>query len=90
MEIMKKIAAKAKNNANEASVTIAFLGDSITQGCFEVYKPTETTIETVFDKNSAYHTYLFGNVLTIHGHVLGLLQNVTARKVHRLRQHTKL
>ncbi len=58
MDIMKKIAAKAKDNANEESVTIAFLGDSITQGCFEVYKPTETTIETVFDKNSAYHTYL--------------------------------
>lgn len=58
MDIMRKIAAKAKDNMNTESITIAFLGDSVTQGCFEVYKTSDTTIETVYDKESAYHTYL--------------------------------
>ena len=51
-----------KNKDNEVAkfpgATIAFLGDSITQGCFEVYKKTATTLETVFDQNSAYHAKL--------------------------------
>ena len=58
MDIMKKIAAKARDNMNAEGVTIAFLGDSVTQGCFEIYKINETDVETVFDKNSAYHSYL--------------------------------
>ena len=53
---MKLLAEKAKDNWNARPVTIAFLGDSVTQGCFEIYKKNETEIETVFDKNNAYHT----------------------------------
>ena len=56
MNIMKLLAEKAKDNWNARPVTIAFLGDSVTQGCFEIYKKNETEIETVFDKNNAYHT----------------------------------
>ena len=59
---MKKITEKllARQNANfdNPGVTFAFLGDSVTQGCFECYRKTEDSIETVFDKNSAYHKYL--------------------------------
>lgn len=58
MRIMKLISDKAADLRNSKSVTIAFLGDSVTQGCFEVYKTGETSIETVFDVNCAYHTYL--------------------------------
>ena len=58
MEIMKKIAAKARDNMNTDNVLLAFLGDSVTQGCFEIYKKEEHVIETVYDKENAYHAHL--------------------------------
>lgn len=58
MEIVKKIIEKSKDNKNKAPVTIAFLGDSVTQGCFECYIDENSEIQTVFDKNSAYHNYI--------------------------------
>ena len=58
MKIMNRIHEKANDNANKPGVTIAFLGDSVTQGCFELYKKSDGSIETVFDKTNAYHTYL--------------------------------
>ena len=35
-------------------VTVAFLGDSVTQGCFECYSDENGSIQTVFDIKSAY------------------------------------
>lgn len=58
MEIMKKIAAKAANLGGAKLPTIAFLGDSVTQGCFECYRISESDIQTVFDKEHAYHRYI--------------------------------
>ncbi len=58
MKIVKKISEKAKDRFGKKIPTIAFLGDSVTQGCFEIYKINETSIETVFDKNCAYHNYV--------------------------------
>lgn len=58
MEIVQKLAARAADNWNAGAVTIAFLGDSVTQGCFELYKKSDGSVETYFDKNSAYHNYL--------------------------------
>lgn len=57
MKIMQKIARKAADNYNEAGVTIAFLGDSVTQGCFENFRKNKGW-ETIFDKNNAYHAHL--------------------------------
>lgn len=57
MNIVKKIVEKQNNNYEKPGVTIAFLGDSVTQGCFEVYRKSEKELETVFDKNNAYHKY---------------------------------
>lgn len=64
MEIVKKLSAKAKDNMNMPGVTVAFLGDSVTQGCFEIYRKSENEIETVFDKNNAYHTH-FAKALSV-------------------------
>ena len=64
MNIMKLIQERAENNAGREGVTIAFLGDSVTQGCFEIYKTQTGGIETVFDKNSTYHGYL-DRILTL-------------------------
>ncbi len=58
MKIAELFAAKTRDNWNAPGVTIAFLGDSVTQGCFEIYKTSPDTLETVFDKNNAYHAHL--------------------------------
>ena len=57
MEIIKKLNLKQKIYENDP-VTIAFLGDSVTQGCFECYIKSDGKIETVFDYKSAYSTRL--------------------------------
>lgn len=55
MKIVQKLAARAADNFNQPPLTLAFLGDSVTQGCFEIYQPDEKRIETVYDQSNAYH-----------------------------------
>lgn len=55
MQIIRKIAEKAADLKNADIPTIAFLGDSVTQGCFEVYMTNEGTVETVFEAENGYH-----------------------------------
>lgn len=59
MHIIKKIAERSQNPRKERIPTIAFLGDSVTQGCFEVYTTSQGTVETIYDKKNAYHQYVF-------------------------------
>lgn len=56
LKIVKKIEEKSKSLCDVAPITIAFLGDSVTQGCFECYLTSPTTLETIFDYKSAYST----------------------------------
>lgn len=58
MDIIKKMTMKAQDNEHLEGVTIAFLGDSVTQGCFELYKKDDNSFETIFDKKHAYHMYV--------------------------------
>ena len=58
MNIVEKIIKKQQNLKGVPSITIAFIGDSVTQGCFECYTTSETSLETVFDYKSAYSTRL--------------------------------
>ena len=62
MEIVKKLQAKQSDLRGAPAVTIAFLGDSVTQGCFECYMTSKTTLETVFDYKHAYSTAV-GDIL---------------------------
>lgn len=57
MKIIEKLVAKKEMFPNPP-VTIAFLGDSVTQGCFECWVNEGDRIETVFDYSSAYSTRL--------------------------------
>lgn len=57
MKIIDKIVKKSKDK-NEKPITIAFLGDSVTQGCFELYKTGECAFETEFRVEDGYHTKL--------------------------------
>ena len=53
MKIIEKINNKNKDLNGVAPVTIAFLGDSVTQGCFECFFD-DKGVQTVFDAKSAY------------------------------------
>ena len=59
MKIIERMAQRAKDNAGCEGVTIAFLGDSVTQGCFEIYRTGPDTLETVYDKKSSYEMALY-------------------------------
>jgi lysophospholipase L1-like esterase len=50
----EKLVGKQKDIFGKEPVTVAFLGDSVTQGCFELYHPSENAIETVFDYSEGY------------------------------------
>lgn len=63
MQIIEKLTAKQKMYHNKP-VTIAFFGDSVTQGCFECYVSSANTVESVYDYKSAYSTRL-REILTI-------------------------
>lgn len=54
MKIIEKITKKASNNRGCEGITIAFLGDSVTQGCFELYKKESNALETIFDQRYSY------------------------------------
>ena len=54
MKISEKLATKQRDVWNAPPVSIAFLGDSVTQGCFEIYQDENGSIETVFEQNAGY------------------------------------
>ena len=58
MKIMELIKRKAQDNMNNGGVTIAFLGDSVTQGCFEIYMDNDGEPQTIFNSNYGYHNAL--------------------------------
>ena len=58
MNITKKLAACQANYMGTQKPVIAFLGDSVTQGCFEIFKPTVGNVDTIFEQENAYHRYL--------------------------------
>ena len=55
MKIVEKIMAKQADLRNAPSVTIACLGDSVTQGCFGLYLKNDRSLETYFDQHAVYH-----------------------------------
>ncbi|MBR2353078.1 MAG: SGNH/GDSL hydrolase family protein [Clostridia bacterium] len=75
MKIMEKIARKAEDHFHNEGVTVAFLGDSVTQGCFEIYKKENGQMETVFDKRHSYERYVL-DMLSV------LFPNVTVNLIH--------
>ena len=54
MNIINKLAAKAEANSFAPGVTIAFLGDSVTQGCFDLMVRFDTGFDNVYDPQHAY------------------------------------
>ncbi len=58
MKVAEKLVAKHNDIYGQEPVTIAFLGDSVTHGCFEVYFKLDGRLETVFDSKNAFSTKL--------------------------------
>ena len=56
MNILEKFKKKRDNLKGESPVTVAFLGDSVTQGCFADVIPSTGGVDTTFDAEQAYHT----------------------------------
>ena len=56
LKIIEKIAKKQSGLVENPPATIVFLGDSVTQGCFECYMTGPRSLETVFDYPNAYST----------------------------------
>ncbi len=69
MEIIKKLSEKSKDIYENSPVTMAFLGDSVTQGCFDVYIKSCGGLETYFDSGHAYHSYLKKIINTLYPNV---------------------
>lgn len=58
MKIMEKFAQKQRDLANYPGVSIAFLGDSVTQGCFETHRRAVDELRTRYDQEQGYHHQL--------------------------------
>lgn len=58
MRFTELLTAKNEHLANGHIPTIAFLGDSVTQGCFELYLTENGTIDTIVDQDAVYHADL--------------------------------
>lgn len=65
MKIIEKMVKKTADHMNNGGVTIAFLGDSVTQGCFEIYKKENNEIETVFDQRCSYERSVVDMLATL-------------------------
>ena len=56
MKIIEKLNAKNSDIKNAPPVTIAFIGDSVTHGCFECFWLGDGNLDTRYDAKSAYPT----------------------------------
>ncbi len=58
MKLIDKIKAKQENPAGAEPITLAFIGDSVTQGCYELYKTGERSFMAEFRVEQTYHNKL--------------------------------
>ena len=58
MKITAKFKRKTVNYLDGAPITIGFIGDSVTHGCFEMYKPIEGGFTCNFRQRTTYHHIL--------------------------------
>ncbi len=55
MEFLSKVSKRNANLLATRQITAAFLGDSVTHGCFETFMAGENRIDSVFDYENVYH-----------------------------------
>ena len=55
MTLVEKIKQKQADIYSARPITLAFLGDSVTQGCFEIYPEEPGNLNVVYDCEAVYH-----------------------------------
>ena len=58
MDFLNRIIEKSADLSSFQVPTAVFLGDSVTQGCFELTRNKDKNIDTVYEQESAYHSLL--------------------------------
>lgn len=66
MKITEKIRIKSSAPACEAPIKIAFLGDSVTHGCFEIINKGEKGYDCIYDQSAVYHSRLKQRLETVY------------------------
>ncbi len=64
MRFAQLLAQKNEDMSGAAPVTAAFLGDSVTHGCFECYIDKNGNVETVYERHNSY-AEKFGRILSV-------------------------
>lgn len=54
MKILNKIAGRCADAGNHAPVLLAFIGDSVTHGCFEVFIDHKNEIGVIYEPDNGY------------------------------------
>lgn len=65
MKIITKLEHKSENPSSDSPLKIAFLGDSVTHGCFELVNKGEKGFDCVYDMKSVYHSLLKTRIETV-------------------------
>ena len=58
MNILNKLSESCAHPDTKSAPVIAFVGDSVTQGCFECFVNERGQVGTIFDSQNAYHSCL--------------------------------
>lgn len=58
MTLVEKIKQKQADIYSARPITLAFLGDSVTQGCFELYPEEPGNLNVVYDSDAVYHNQI--------------------------------
>ena len=66
MKFLELIANRQNNVFEEKIPTVAFLGDSVTDGCFELRMEKDNRISPIYDKEHVYHQYLLKILNTLY------------------------
>lgn len=90
MKIIEKISRKAQAPYENRQPVIAFTGDSVTQGCFEVYTVEAGKIDTVYKPDQAYaekvkailsHLFPRANITVVNAGISGSNAPTGARRL---------
>lgn len=74
MKVLKKFEEREKNLFANLPV-IAFLGDSVTQGCFEVYFRSDGNLDTIFEPENSYPRLLAKKLTALYPRVPAVIVN---------------
>lgn len=65
MRLLQKIKEKTRDPSAEAPVKLAFLGDSVTHGCFEIVQKADGSFDCAYDYKAVYHSRLKSKLETV-------------------------